>query len=149
MIDDERRDHTYSDEALDRLLVELGPLMRRQERAEADLPDPPFARPDPAFELALRQRLFGAEPATTDTETGSAGASPPSDSRARDAAPRPVLASRRRHWYQRPGAWIGLAAILGVALLVSVVVAGPSAALAVLGATALAAVLVIRARLGQ
>jgi len=47
-----RRAALRSDEALARLLAEVGPLLGRQERAEAPEPDPPFARPDPAFERA-------------------------------------------------------------------------------------------------
>ena len=44
------------EEAVARELAELGPLMRRQERAEAEMPDPDFVR-------TLRARLMAAEPA--------------------------------------------------------------------------------------
>jgi hypothetical protein len=60
------------EEALARELAELGPLMLRQERTEAEMPDPDFVRnlrtrlmdaetalPDPQFARDLRARLTG------------------------------------------------------------------------------------------
>src|SRR5919204_2866313 len=46
------------EEAVARELAELGPLMRRQERAEAEMPDPDFVR-------NLCARLMAAEPAVS------------------------------------------------------------------------------------
>jgi hypothetical protein len=51
------QDRFGPDDAWERELAELGPLMRRQEQAET-------AEPDPAFVRALRSRLVGPEPTT-------------------------------------------------------------------------------------
>ena len=47
------------EEAVTRELAELGPLMLRQERVEAEMPDPDFVR-------NLRTRLMAAETAVPD-----------------------------------------------------------------------------------
>ncbi len=67
MADQERRRRAArrSDAEVAWLLAELGPLLRRQARAAAAEPDPPFARPDPTFERTLRARLVGEAVAET------------------------------------------------------------------------------------
>lgn len=135
MADDGRGDHIWTEQRLDQLLAEVGPLMRRQERAEA-------AQPDPAFERRLRERLVGAAaPQGEETRLRPAP-------RGRDTAPR-ARPPRQQRWYQRPGVWGGLAAALVALVFVSLAVAGTSGALAVAGLLAFAAILVVRARLGQ
>jgi len=119
-----------SDEALDRLLGRLGPLMRWQEHVDAETSalEESVPRPDPAFERRLRAHLLEEE-------------APASARRGRRPA-RGSVALR-----------VGLAAAaLAVVILVAVAVVevGVIAALiTALALVAVAVVLVVRARLGQ
>ncbi len=123
-----QRSDLSSDEALDRLLWRLGPLLRWQEHEETPVPEEGVPEPDPAFERRLRARLI------------SAGTTGPTRGPRRSARGRAVL-------------WVGLAAAaLAVMILAAVavvevgVIAASTAALALV---VLAVVLVVRARLGQ
>ncbi len=123
-----------SDEALDRLLRQLGPLLRWQEHEETSAPEESVPQPDPAFERRLRARLI------------------------RESVPRPPRGLRRsargprRSRRGRMALRVGLAAaVLAVMILaaVAVVEVGVVAALTTaLALVAVAAVLVVRARLG-
>ena len=117
-----------SDEALDRLLRRLGPLLRWQEHEDTGTPEEERPQPDPAFERRLRARLI------------SAGTTGPTRDPRRSARGRAVL-------------WVGLAAAaLAVMILaaVAVVEVGVLTALAaVVALVAVSVVLVVRARLGQ
>src|SRR5919199_77304 len=97
------------EEAVARDLAELGPLMRRQERAEAEMPDPDFVR-------NLRARLMVAEPTVPaprvarDLRTSLTGMNG-----RRRAVP-------QRAW-RRAAVWAGLpAAALAVLVAVTIVV---------------------------
>jgi len=132
-----QRPDLSSDEALDRLLRRLGPLMHWQEHedAEPSTPEEGVPAPDLAFERRLRARLI------------------------RESVPRPPRGLRRsargprRAGRGRVALRVGLAAAaLAVMILaaVAVVEVGVIAAItAALALVALAVVLVVRARLGQ
>ena len=120
-----------SDEALDRLLRRLGPLLRWQDHEETAAPEDGDLQPDPAFAHRLRTRLTEG-----DASTGA-------------------TAARRGLWSVGGGLAlrVGLAAAaLAVVILVAVAVVevGVIAALTTaLALVVLAVVLVVRARLGQ
>ncbi len=130
-----RQPDMSSDEALDRLLRRLGPLLRWQDHEDTGAPEEGVPEPDPAFERRLRARLMSGD------------------------APRPTHGPRRSARGLRRSArgrtllWVGLAAAaLAVMILaaVAVVEVGVIAALTTaLALVAVAAVLVVRARLGQ
>jgi hypothetical protein len=147
MADQGRRWHeeTASEEALARTLAAVGPLMGRQERAEAAEPEPAFAQPDPAFARALRARLTGEEPATLNAVAARRLHAPAEDGAHRA---RPVWT----RWRGRRIVWVGTAAaVLAAALIVVALVAvGPTTTVpAVLAALAIAVVIAVRSRLGQ
>ena len=97
------------EEAVARELAELGPLMRRQKRAEAAMPDPDFVR-------TLRARLMAAETAVPDPQFAR-------DLRARlTGTGGPRRAAPRRTW-RRAAVWAGLpAAALAVLVVMAIVV---------------------------
>ncbi len=117
-----------SDEALDRLLRRVGPLLRWQDYEDTGAPEEGDPQPDPAFERRLRARLMVEE----------------------DTAP---ASGPRRSVRGRALLWVGLAAAaLAVMILaaVAVVEVGVIAAITTaLALVAVAVVLVVRARLGQ
>ena len=117
-----------SDEALDRLLRRVGPLLRWQDYEDTGAPEEGDPQPDPAFERHLRARLMAGE----------------------DTAP---ARGPRRSVRGRALLWVGLAAAaLAVMILaaVAVVAVGVIAAITTaLALVAVAVVLVVRARLGQ
>jgi len=123
-----RRPDLSSDEALDRLLRRVGPLLRWQDYEETPAPEEGVLEPHPVFERRLRVRLMAGE----------------------DTAP---ARGPRRSVRGRALLWGGLAAAaLAVMILaaVAVVEVGVIAALTTaLALVALAVVLVVRARLGQ
>ncbi len=130
-----QRSDLSSDEALDRLLWRLGPLLRWQEHEETPVPEEGVPQPDPAFERRLRARLIS---------TGTTGPT---------RGPRRSARGPRRSARGRAILWVGLAAAaLAVMILAAVavvevgVIAASTAALALV---VLAVVLVVRARLGQ
>ena len=136
-----------TEESLERLLTRLGPLMGRQERAEGEESDPPFAQPDPAFERALRDRLTGAGTAAPD----------PMDARIRPTIQgyRPGRRPVRRHRPRRGGRPLvrgGLAAAVLIAVALIAVLAVALGAIVVVAtalvAVALAVVVAVRARRG-
>ncbi len=130
-----QRPDLSSDEALDRLLRQLGPLLRWQEHEEAPVPEEDLPQPDPAFERRLRARLL------------------------RESVPRPPRGLRRsargprRSRRGRMALRVGLAAAaLAVMILAAVAVVEVGVLTAIAAAVALVAVavvLVVRARLGQ
>ncbi len=131
-----QRPDLSSDEALDRLLGRLGPLLRWQEHDEMGAPEEGVPEPTRAFARRLRARLIAREDAE--------------DAAAPTTSPRP--------WTWRPARGsvalrVGLAAAaLAVVILVAVAVVevGVVAALTTaLALVALAVVLIARARLGQ
>ena len=130
-----RRPDLSSDEALDRLLRRVGPLLRWQEHEETGAPEEGVPQLDPAFERRLRARLM------------SGGAPRPT------RGPRRSARGPRRSARGRALLWVGLAAAaLAVMILaaVAVVEVGVIAALTTaLVLVAVAVVLVVRARLGQ
>ena len=133
-----RQPDVSSDEALDRLLGRLGPLLRWQEHEETGAPEEGVPQPDPAFERRLRARLTAGE-AAEEAEEAAAPATP---------------ARRGRRLAQGGVALrVGLAAAalaLVILVAVAVVEVGVVAALTTaLALMAVAVVLVVRARLGQ
>jgi len=130
-----RRPDLSSDEALDRLLWRLGPLLRWQEHEETGAPEEGDPQPHPVFERRLRARLTAGEEA----EEVAAPATPLR--RGRGLAPGGVALR------------VGLAAAaLALVILVAVAVVEVGVVAALTTALALAAVavvLVVRARLGQ
>jgi len=123
-----RRPDLSSDAALDRLLRRLGPLLRWQEHEDRGGPEEERTRPDLAFEHRLRAQLLEEE-------------APMSARRGRRPA--------RGHAALRVGL---AAATVAVMILVAVAVVEVGVVTAITAALALivvAAVLVVRARLGQ
>ena len=117
-----------SDAALDRLLRRLGPLLRWQEHEETPVPEEGVPEPDPAFERRLRAQLLEEEA---------------------PSSARPGRRPARGHAALRVGL---AAATVAVMILVAVAVVEVGVVTAITAALALiviAAVLVVRARLGQ
>jgi len=134
-----QRPDLSSDEALDRLLWRLGPLMRWQEHEETGAPEEGVPQLDPAFARRLRAHLTAREEAE-ETAAPAEGHPPP--------------ARRGRRLAQGGVALrVGLAAAaLALVILVAVAVVEVGVVAALTTALALAAVavvLVVRARLGQ
>ncbi len=145
-----------SDEALDRLLRRVGPLLRWQDYEDTGAPEEGDPQPDPAFERHLRARLMAGED-TGAPEEGDPQPDPAFERhlRARLMAGEDTAPARgpRRSVRGRALLWVGLAAAaLAVMILaaVAVVEVGVIAAITTaLALVAVAVVLVVRARLGQ
>ncbi len=133
-----RQPDLSSDEALDRLLWRLGPLLRWQEHEETGAPEEGVPQPDPAFARRLRARLTAGEEAEEVEQA---------------AAPAPPLRRGRRLAPGGAALRVGLAAAaLALVILVAVTVVEVGVVAALTTALALAVVavvLVVRARLGQ